>query len=155
MMKNILLATSLLICTGVAYSQAETACIFSPAELSSTLGKTPEAGVASIDMLGILHCQYKIKNKSEKGFSVLISSRCDQKKFESKVKLKQSISGKPVTLLSGYGDGAYFASTGPAAVRVGMQCIELGGIRNAGTYRPITEADAAPLLKLTVSRFKK
>lgn len=154
-MKKILLATSLLMFTGVAYSQAETACIFSPAELSTTLGKTPEAGVASKDRLGILHCQYKIKNKSEKGFSVLINSRCDQKRFEGNIKLKQSMSGKSVTLLKGYGDGAYFSPTGSAAVRVGTQCIELDGIRNAGTNRPITEADAATLLKLTVSRFKK
>jgi hypothetical protein len=155
MMKKILLAISLLMWTGVAFSQVGTACIFSPAELGTTLGKTPEAGVASKDRLGILHCQYKIKNKSEKGFSVLISSRCDQSKFESKVKLNQSMSGKSVTLLKGYGDGAYFSPTGLAAVRVGTQCIELSGIRSAGTNRPIVEADAAPLLKLTVSRFKK
>lgn len=154
-MKNILLAASLLMWTGVAFSQVETACIFSPVELSATLGRTPEAGVASKDMLGILRCQYKLKNKAEKGFSVLINSRCDQKKFESKVKLKQSLSGKPVTLLKGYGDGAYFSPTGSAVVRVGMQCIELSGIRNAGSNRPITETDAATLLRLTVSRFKK
>ena len=154
-MKKILLATSLLMWTGVAFSQVETACIFSPAELSTTLGYTPEAGVASKDMLGILRCQYKIKNKSEKGFSVLINSRCDQNKFEGSAKVKQSMSGKSVTLLNGYGDGAYFSPTGSASVRVGTQCIELGGIRNAGTNRPITETDVEKLLKLTVSRFKK
>lgn len=153
-MKKIVLATSLLMWTGVAYSQVETACIFSPAELSATLGKTPEAGVATKDRLGILHCQYKIKNKAEKGFSVLINSRCDQKRFENNIRLKQSMSGKSVTLLKGYGDGAYFSATGSAAVRVGTQCIELGGIRNAGTNRPITVEDAGPLLKLTVSRIK-
>jgi len=153
-MKKILLATSLLMWTGLAFSQVETACIFSPAELSTTLGHTPEAGVASKDRLGILHCQYKLKNKSEKSFSVLINSKCDQKKFEGNVRLKQSMSGKPVTLLKGYGDSAYFSPTGSAAVRVGTQCIELGGIRNAGTNRPITERDAEKLLKLTVSRIK-
>jgi hypothetical protein len=136
---------------GAALSQTGTACLFSPAELSSTLGQTPEAGVASKDRLGMLLCQYKIANAAVRGFSVRINPKCDQQRFEGNARLRQSTSGKANTLLNGYGDAAYYSPDGSASIRVGKQCIELSGLRG-GKNGVITEAEAKHFLELTVSR---
>lgn len=148
------MAVSLLMWTGAAFAQAGTACLFSPAELSATLGHTPEAGVASMDRLGTQMCKYTIKNAKLRGFSVHIKTKCDQRKFEIHAKMKQSTSGKANTPLKGFGDDAYFSPDGSAAVRAGTQCIELSGLRS-GAKRAVTAADAEPLLALAVSRSGK
>lgn len=153
-MKQHLVAISLLMGTGAAFAQSGTACIFSAAELSATLGHTPEAGVASQDRLGTQMCKYTIKNAKLRGFSVHIKAKCDQRKFEIHAKMKQSTSGKANTPLKGYGDDAYFSPDGSAAARVGTQCVELSGFRGGAKRAPIA-SDAEPLLALAVSRVGK
>lgn len=147
-------AVSLLMWTGAALAQTGTACLFSPAELSATLGHTPGAGVASTDRLGTLLCKYTIKDAKLRGFSVHIRAKCDQRKFEIHAKMKQSTSGKSNTPLKGFGDDAYFSPDGSATARVGTQCVELSGFRR-GAKRALTAADAEPLLALAVARVGK
>ena len=140
--------------SGAAFAQAGKACIFSPAELSATLGHTPEAGAAFKDMLGMQRCRYGMKNARGINFGVIVR-KCDQQRFEIHARMIQSTSGKANIPLNGIGDGAYFSpGGGSAAARVREQCIELSGLR-AGAKRVVTKADAEKLLTLAVSRIGK
>ena len=153
-MKTMLAAMAMLIGTGTAFAQSGSACLFSPAELSATLGHTPEAGVESKDRLGTPSCRYGVKNAAGRYFSVRLVGKCDQKRFESHARTIQSMSGKANKPLEGIGDGAYYSPGGTAAARAGGQCVELSGLR-AGAMQPVSEAGAGKLLALAASRAGK
>ena len=153
-MKTMLAAMAMFLGAGTAFAQAGSACLFSSAELSATLGHTPEAGVESKDRLGVPSCRYGVKNAALRSFHVRLVTKCNPQRFEQHAKTMQSTSGKTNKPLGGIGDGAYFSPGGTAAARVGGRCIELSGLR-AGAMRVVTEADAGKLLALAASRLGK
>ena len=150
-MKSAWLAAVLLLWSRPALAEPVTACLFAPVELSVTLGHTSKAGVSSTNGQGQPGCQYAMEGTTGIYFWVRIDPKCDQKRFESQARTRQSISGKTNVTLKGAGDAAYFSAGGTAAARAGSRCVELSGLR-AGAKRVVTPSEAEKLLALAVTR---